>query len=386
MKLQKTDDNLHQIASLVQFAFNKKKDLTQDSNFMSRYNHSNGYGIFDHQKLASYIMVNLFNSRVFLKRTKMAGIGYVSSAKEARGKGNISKLMREVLLDLHKQKIPYANLAPFSERFYRQYGFESTIYQKIYSFKKDALKNLIKPKGGHYRVGTWKNLIVQNGAAQLYEVPLHTTDERNTMNRPYWWWNRLEEYYPGRHLVVYFGRVGLPLAYMFYRIKNNICKISELYGDEGDGIRGLLSYLADQVDCQQFQITMPEESRLEDYFPEQSLLQINTRPFMMTRIIDFDKIISFVKVLHHVNAIIEVTNDELCPWNNDTWQITNDKDGCRVRKVSAKPDFVGSIGAWTKVLMGNLTLPQALKTGEIKGNKNNKLDFEKGTVTFYDYF
>lgn len=386
MKLTKNDKNLKEISSLIKYAFNKNKNPEQDSNFLSRYDHSKDYGVVNDDKIVNYLMVNIFNSRVFTKRTKMAGIGYVSSVKEARGKGNITKLMREALLDLHQKSIPYANLAPFSERFYRQYGFENTIYQKIYSFNKEALNFLNSPKEGSFKAGSWKDLIVQNGAAQLYEVPLHTTEERNTMNRPFWWWNRLEKYYPGRKLVVFYGRVGLPQAYMFYRMINGICQVDELYADAGDGIRGLLSYLKDKVNSDHFKIIMPAESHLEDYFPEQQLLTIKIKTYMMSRIIDFAKVLSYMKLIHHVNAIIQVTADDICPWNIGTWQITFDKDGYRLKKIEAKADFSGSINAWTKVLLGELTLKQAIMAGEIKGNKNSKLDFAKGTVTFYDYF
>lgn len=386
MKIAKNDKNLDKISSLVKYAFKKTKEPAKDPNFLSRYRHSIDYGILSDKQLASYLMVNIFNSRVFTKRTKMAGIGYVSSAKEARGKGNITKLMREALQDLHKKGIPYANLAPFSERFYRQYGFENTIYQKIYSFDNTAFDHLITPKDGKFKVGSWKDLIVQNGAAQLYEVPLHTTNERNTLNRPFWWWNRLEKYYPGRQLVVYYGRVGLPQAYMFFRIIDGICQVDELYADAGIGIRGLLAYLKDKVNCNKYRINMPAESNLENYFPEQQLLNIQIKTYMMSRIIDFEKVVACMKLIHHINAVIKVTDDKLCPWNVGTWQLTFDKDGYRVKKIDAKAEYAGSINAWTKVLLGELTLNQAIDAGEITGLKNPKLDFAKGTVTFYDHF
>lgn len=384
MKLQKTDENLHQIASLVHSAFKKIKDPASDSLFLSRYQHSENYGILNKEKLVNYMMINIFNSRVFRKRTKMAGIGYVSSLRQARGKGNSKKLMREVLTNLHDEGIPYANIASFSERLYRKFGFENTIYKKKYIFDRHALNFLQKPTDGKYREGTWKDLLVQNGAAQLYEVPLHSTHERNTMNRPFWWWNRIDQSFPHRHLVVYFGRVGLPQAYMFYRLKRGTCYVDELYGDQSDGIRGLLNYLAKKIVALRFEITMPEESKLEDYFADQSQLKISLHPFMMTRIIDIEKVIKCMKLIRHGNAIIQVTNDKSCPWNNGSWQLTDDKDGYRVKKISAKPDFSGSINNWTKVLLGDLTLEQAIKMGEISGSKHHRLEFEKGTVTFFD--
>ena len=60
MKLKKNQDNLKQIASLIEYAFLKDSDLTTNANFMSRYDHSDGYGYFDQGKLTSYMMVNQF--------------------------------------------------------------------------------------------------------------------------------------------------------------------------------------------------------------------------------------------------------------------------------------------------------------------------------------
>ncbi|WP_246011970.1 GNAT family N-acetyltransferase [Lactobacillus xujianguonis] len=387
MKLQKNDANLQQIARLIKDAFDKDTDLTKDQVFMSRYDHSDSYGILDKNKLQSYIMVNPFPARVFTQKTKMAGIGYVSSDKTARGKGNITVLMREILKDLHQEEIPFANLASFSENFYRQYGFEDTIYQKKYVFTNKALPYLRTITDGKTITGTWSDLLVQNGAAQLYEVPMHTSDERNTMNREYWWWNRMEKYYPERNLAVYFGRVGLPQAYMFYHVKNDTFFVDEMYADAGDGIKGLLTYIKENyADCARFEILMPEESKLENFFTEQRVLEIGIKPYMMSRIVDFEKIISCMKVVNFGSYTIRVTGDELCPWNNGTWQITNDHDGYRVKKVSASADFTGTINSWTKVLLGDMILHDAIKAGEIAGDHYSKLEFVKGTVSFYDYF
>ena len=61
MKLEKNLDNLKQIAPLVQYAFGKNNDLLHDDNFMSRYDHSDGYGFFNDKKLADCkIKLNTF--------------------------------------------------------------------------------------------------------------------------------------------------------------------------------------------------------------------------------------------------------------------------------------------------------------------------------------
>ena len=65
MKLEKNLDNLKQIAPLVQYAFGKNNDLLHDDNFMSRYDHSDGYGFFNDKKLISKLMLAPFAEKTF---------------------------------------------------------------------------------------------------------------------------------------------------------------------------------------------------------------------------------------------------------------------------------------------------------------------------------
>ena len=75
-------------------------------------------------------MVNQYPLMVYGKKLSMGGVGYVSSLPEYRGNGGISRLMKEILSDLHEQGTAVSNLAPFSERFYRHFGYENTISPK----------------------------------------------------------------------------------------------------------------------------------------------------------------------------------------------------------------------------------------------------------------
>ena len=58
----------------------------------------------------------------------------------------------------------------------------------------------------------------------------------------------------------------------------------------------------------------------------------------------------------------------------------------KVRKNEKDPDYSGSLTNWTKVLLGHLTLKQAVRLGFIKEHHLVDNDFIKGEVSFYDYF
>lgn len=388
MKLKKNQENLKQIASLIKYAFGKNNDLLHDNNFMSRYDHSNGYGFFNDDKLTSYIMVNKFKSEVFGHHVPMAGIGYVASYPEYRGQGHISKLVKEILNDLHDEGIPFTNLAPFSESFYRHYGFNNSIYQKEYRFSGGALRPFKLPRTGHVIRGKWDDLMVQNGVIQLYERQLHTDDERNTVIREAWWWNRMDTYYHNRNIAVYIDSNGRPISYLIYRIQGDVFLADELYSITAKGLVALLGFMGSHAGAiKEFRMTLPEHSLIGELFPEQNQLKITLHPYMMSRIVDFAKMITYMKPLQEGTFNLEVISDDECPWNIGVWQMTN-KDG----KVSCKQiedglvDFSGPITAWTQVLLGRLSMRDAVKLGLITDYRIKKLEFKKGDVSFYDYF
>ena len=388
MKLKKNQENLKQIASLIKYAFGKNNNLLHDNNFMSRYDHSNGYGFFNDDKLTSYIMVNKFKSEVFGHHVPMAGIGYVASYPEYRGQGHISKLMKEILNDLHDEGIPFTSLAPFSESFYRHYGFSNSIYQKEYRFSGGALRTFKLPRTGHVIRGKWDDLMVQNGVIQLYERQLHTDDERNTVIREAWWWNRMDTYYHNRNIAVYIDSNGRPISYLIYRIQGDVFLAYELYSITAKGLVALLGFMGSHAGAiKEFRMTLPEHSLIGEFFPEQNQLKISLHPYMMSRIVDFAKMITYMKPLQEGTFNLEVISDDQCPWNIGVWQMTN-KDG----KVSCKQiedglvDFSGPITAWTQVLLGRLSMRDAVKLGLITDYRIKKLEFKKGDVSFYDYF
>lgn len=381
MKLVKSKENLNKITTLLKRKTEQGKSFKKD-NFLSRYQHSDGYGIYHSNKLSSYLMLNHFRGRIFTKRIRMAGIGYptMSDSKE-----EMTSLIREVINSTQKKQLLTLNISSAYEYLVKNFDFETTTEQKIYTFKKEALTPVEGNFKGKVKEGKWTDLLVQNGAAQLYEVPLHSTDERLTMNRDFWWWNRMDRKYPQRKLAVYFGPVGLPEAYMFYWQSNDDLYVQEMYGNRGEGIQGLLHYLAQKGNSKTvYHLIMPAESYLEYLLSQENLVKIRIRPLLLTRILNFPKVLACMKPLEEGNFKIKVQNDNLCPKNNGTWEMTVGKKKLQVQKTDEKPDFVGSIAAWTQVLLGGLSLDDGLRFGNIEKKSNKKLHFEKGRISFFD--
>lgn len=385
MKLDKNELNLKKIATLINAVLQPKETILKDKSFTNRYDHSEDYGIYEGEKLRSYLMSNIFSCRVFTQRTQMAALRYLTLSKTADQ--DLVELLKQLFDDLKEKKVPYANVISNKTADFSKDGFEETVYKKIYTFDHSLVKNIAIPKDGKVKTGKWTDLVLQNGAAQLYEVPLHTTNERDTLNRPFWWWNTIDYLHPGQKLAVYFGRVGLPQSYMFYETKGHSIIVNELYGMTGESLQGMLGYLANVGNEQtKYHIEMPAESKLQDFFDDEKNLQIELKPFTMSRIIDFKKILSCMKLQNTDSLIIKVTKDDLCPWNVGNWKIAKNDQTFAVERTEEDAAFSGSIKGWTKVLLGDLTIKDAILLGKIQGDVKNPAKFEKGTITFHDSF
>lgn len=386
MKLNQDKETLDQIAPLVEYAFLKNNDIREDPNFLSRYNHSMSFGEYKDGHLASYIMVNKFKSMIFAKKVKMGGVGYVASYPENRGQGDINRLMKEIMLELHDQNYAISNLAPFSETFYRRYGYENAIYEKMYQIQPAYLRFFKAVQEGKVVRGRWSDSSLKNAVIKLYQAKLNQDDQRNTVVRAEWWWDRLDTYYPGRSICVYFDKKQQPQGYMFYRIVERNFRVEEMYYQTPQAAKALLSIIASHSSSDlKYYVKMPEESLLEEFFPEQEGITVKILPYMMTRIINIKQVLEASPLVNNKKLTIEVTNDDIIAENNGVWLIDNANEP-RVREVETDPDYTASLTNWTKVLLGHLTLKQAVQLGFVKENHPVDNDFVKGEVSFYDYF
>lgn len=387
MQLKRDQTTLNQVADLVKYAFLKQDDLITDINFLSRYNHSFNFGEYKNNKLASYIMVNKFISQVFDKKLKMGGIGYVSSYPENRGQGDINRLMKEIITFLYQKDYAISNLAPFSESFYRHYGYENTIYQKRLSFKNEALNNFRLKKTGEVIRGKMTDSNLCTAVIDLYQKKFKQNYQRNTVVREKWWWERFNSYYPERFICVYIDKNGEAQGYMFYEISETNFNVDEFYYQTPQAAEVLLSIIASHASNNlQYHINLPETTLLNEFFANQDQLNLKTLPYMMTRIIDLKQVLEAVPLLNAGSLIIEVTNDDIIEENNGVWKITNINDKTIVEKSSERPEYRGNLTNWTKVLLGHLTLKQAVELNYIHADQGYTNNFIKGEVSFYDYF
>ncbi|WP_256978910.1 hypothetical protein [Lactobacillus taiwanensis] len=118
--------------------------------------------------------------------------------------------------------------------------------------------------------GKWSDSTLKEAVIKLYQAKLNQADQRNTVERSEWWWDRLDTYYPGRSVCVYFDKNNQTQGYMFYRIVERNFQIEEMYCQTPQAAQALLSIIASHSSSDlKYYVKIPEESLLGEFFPEQ---------------------------------------------------------------------------------------------------------------------
>lgn len=376
MKLNQEEKTKQQVAEVIEYAFNKKTSILNDAKFLSRYQHSTCYGSFNEGQLVSLVMNNHFHSQLYGSQVQMAGIGNVASLPEFRGQGDISQLMAELFLDLKERQIPLAELAPFSESFYRKFGFENTSWQKIYHIPQTAFQHFTSERSGTVKRDSWDSLKPE--ILRLYHSHL-TAKEVGTMARENWWWERLNLYYPRRFYAVCYDDAQMAQGYLIYRLEGTEFLVDELVYANHFALRKILSYLKAHTSAfQQFIYKAPLHEVVEHCFNEQELIKIIKKPYMMRRIVDIQTVLASLPFTTEFS--IQITEDRYCPWNTGTWL----KTATGVEKINTQADLSGTIQSFNQLLVGEATLEQSMLLGQIIGTK--AIVLPKGQQSFYDYF
>lgn len=380
MKLPQNQATLQAVTNVIEYAFNKKQPIIDNSLFLSRYHHADCFGTFHNEQLSSLVMSNHFQVKLFEGTVPMSGIGYVASYPEFRGSGGVSELMQEILTDSYENGVIISQLAPFSQRFYRQFGYENTSKQKHYRIPAAAFAHVASEKAGEVQRGTWQELKAPIQAT--YQRALK--DQVGTIAREDWWWERLQEYYPHRFYAVCFDQNHKVQGYLIYRLQGDTFLVDELVYLNGFALRKLLTYMKAHVSSfAWFYYAGPAHERLEEFFSEQKTLEISLKPYMMSRIINFPQLFRHLPI-DVETIIVEVTEDQQCPWNKGQWLITDQQ----CQKVEGKQaDVRGTIHAWTELLLGDLSLETGCFLDKFEVNNQQMMTvFPQGKQSFYDYF
>lgn len=383
---------LEQIHDLGSYAFNSSHTESQMEAYIKKNTFINNFVDEEDGEVSSQIVSYPFEVSVHGTVMKMAGIGDVATYPEKRGSGGIRRLFEAIFKELHDNGTELSYLAPFSESFYRKFGYENLFYQDEIRIPKSVIQQIKPEKTGSLKRVKWEDEITQQTVKELYAKTL-AKEHGSLIREDYWWeYNFIPE--KNKKIAIAYDDNHEAVGYIVYSlISYTEFRIHELAYVTAPAFRQLLTFISSHSGSfEEFVSTNIKQPMLLTAFTDARPIQRKSNHYMMGRIVNFLPFIEklpFHATTEEVSVVLEV-KDTFCDWNQGLFELTIQNGVARCEKiVSGTPDYSGTIQEWLPVFMGLHSLDQAVWYGLIeKRTEEEQLSslIQLETPRLYDYF
>lgn len=324
------------------------------------------YGVYDETVLVAGCVIYPFQMRLRESVVPMAGIGFVCSRQDYRGKGGVRLLLSETLRELKESAYPVSLLYPFNREFYRKYGWEVFDRWQQLSFSPSDI-----------RVPVVEGVTSRDTAFPDEEsISFYTDFAESNLNYVLRtitdWKDKLLPVWSNQaaRRIVKFSRAGEVVGLMGYSINFNqkegiyFHSVSTFISKDESARRAMFSYikgLSHQV--KKVKIYLPENFQIWPY--------INDRPELselletsMIRIVDLSRLDGLKVCSPDMTLGIKV-EDKQCPWNAGTFTLQV-RDGTLKVQRGGNAQIEIDIGPLSSVLGGRETFNRMIELGLAK--------------------
>ncbi|MGX7014253.1 GNAT family N-acetyltransferase [Vagococcus silagei] len=369
IKQLKTQAEWEQIHALSSYAFDVNHNEIQKENFFKLCSIAKNFGDVLNGTLTSSLMLIPFDVSLFGKFIKMGGIGNVASYPEHRGQGNIRHLFNKVFSEMKNDQILVSYLAPFSQPFYRKFGYERLFIEQELTVPSEVLK-FVEVRDG-YKVERIKedNREARKERLALYNCTLGRKHGNN--QRSLTWYECCQTRADNHHLAVVRDEQDQLVGYLDYKFDKEDVIISEMIYETTAALKMLLNFLTShRSSFKNFIFGSLEDTSFLEYFDDTRVSKIYQTNGMMARIVSMSSFLEQLPIKKTIDGevYLKVTED-VCAWNQGIIHWSFQDGVSKVTWVEAEsqvatiPHYEASIGRWTQVLLGGMSLEKALNLG-----------------------
>ncbi|MGF2144649.1 GNAT family N-acetyltransferase [Vagococcus fluvialis] len=386
---KKDIEKVHELGS---YAFNMEHTEEQKQAYIEKNKFIDNYVDEVDGEVLSQIVSYPFEVTIKGQVMKMSGIGDVASYPETRGSGGIRNIFSTIFKDLHENGTELSYLAPFSQPFYRKFGYETVFDSEEIRIPKAVITQIKPEKKGKIKRVKWEDEETKAILKEIYRDTLEKV-HGSVIREDYWWQYTMIK--KQKRVAICYDDNNMPQGYLIYGLVGaSEFQIFEMAYRNSFALRKLMSFVSSHSGSfNEFVSTnLPDKAVLE-LFTEISGITRKTYSYMMVKIVNFKQFIEkypFKEVEKEADFYVEI-QDNSCEWNNGIFHlvIKNGTATCEKVTEAKKIDYSGSIQHFTQVFMGRLTLEKAvwLELIDEKTEDNNLSELiDSMTPRMYDYF
>ncbi len=384
--------DIEKTRQLASYAFNATHTEQQKEEFLVKGAFIDNYVEEIDGEVTSQVINHPYDVMINGEVMSMAGIVDVASYPEARGTGSISRLFEFTFQDLYERGTEISYLAPFSQPFYRKFGYEMIFDVEETYIPRHVIQQVKQEKKGKMKRAFWEDEEEREIIKALYKKTLGS--HNGSLIREDYWWDFEFKYFEGKRLAIAYDDNDEACGYINYSLIGfTEFKINELAYTNMFALRKLMTFVASHSGSfPMFVAKNIDVDMVSELFTETISITRKKQTDMMARILDFERFIEkfkFKKVETDHSLYLEI-NDSNCEWNNGTFKVTIKKGKATCEKVvGVKADYSGSIQRWTQIFLGKHTVKQAIWGGfiEVKSNEEVLSELlEPNKPHLYDHF
>ena len=283
----------------------------------------------------------------------MGGIGGVASLPQYRRGGAIRRCFEAALPDMYERGMVLSYLYPFSNAFYRKFGYEIACDEARWRVKLSLLPSLDAP-------GRWA---MQEKGADL-TADIRAIDEVRA--RRYncaifggdteYLWTEKDPFVTREYVYVYYDAAGRPSAYAAIRARpGQELECARCCFNDRAGLEGLLALLRRYAaDHSHAVIPMPVDVDPRAIFPEFSFGTVERSLVQrgMVRVVNVERALALARTKGEGTLVVRVADGQI-PRNDGTFEVRFAPGAeNEVRRTDAAPDVELSIQDFSRLLVG----------------------------------
>ncbi|SHG89073.1 GNAT family N-acetyltransferase [Tepidibacter thalassicus] len=365
------DKDLKKVKDMWKYCFDDTEGFLKYY-FENKYNCKNTLVIEDNNTIISSLQLNQYklvlNNRIY----DTSYIVGVSTFPEARGKGAMKVLMKSALNEIYKKGQFISILMPIDYRLYRRFGYEHCYDQIEYTIPIEILKDF-KVKGD------FKRAYLEDISNLISIYSSYLKDKNGYVFRDRYYFENLfkEINSEGGYIYIYKGKDGFD-GYMIYFKMDKDFFVREIAYKNVDALKSILGFIYNHnTQFNKVIISSIIDDKIKYLISNLKNIDMKIKPFMMGRIINFEKFIKSLDLDVYVDFNLKV-EDEFINQNNKVFNINVQSGKIQVLETDGVEDLIIDINSLSQLVFSYVDVEDVLFLRKIKVKNEYALnDFKK---------
>lgn len=287
--------------------------------------------------------------------TRATGIGGVSTMPEGRGQGGIRAIFEKQLPDSYEKGYVFSMLFPFSHVFYRKFGYELIQKSRSYRIPIASLKPFVDDapivpvfngmdlKEIHDAFGRKNNLCISRKEKQWHQVSKDPAKD-----------------------VKYTYKIGEEAFVCFKPVHGKehermTIRVTDLGYSSMQGLKSIFGFLYSlRAQFNDVSLMLPDSVPMMEMIPECYEVETEVSQHGMARVVNVKKALEMMTYPAREGSFTVKVTDEQIADNNTVFRVDFAGGSACVSTCAEAPDLTLSIQRLTQLMIGSLTLDEAL--------------------------